>query len=248
MAVGASDQSIRQRAVACTKLFSKSSPLDPIMKSPKKSFLQNPAKAPAGIPRAVNKIQKAILFAVLLAIPAAHASLYTYNWSETGSSYGNAHGTLTISDVGSQADSSASDFNFTGQDYGLTAFTGTGTSGGLSGKTIALPSPPDPPGTEVSEGLDVLNFNDTSRSSLQGAVISFSAGGNYGWEIVDNDGGSLYFMNDGSYNDSGHDSFTVTAVPEPGTWMSGALLVGVAGFTTCRSLWRKRRLSHAEFQ
>jgi uncharacterized protein DUF642 len=40
----------------------------------------------------------------------------------------------------------------------------------------------------------------------------------------------------------------IPPTPEPGTWMSGALLVGVAGFTTCRSLWRKRSSNRAEFQ
>ena len=70
----------------------------------------------------MNKTQQTFLLITLAAIPAAHAGSITYDWSVTGSSYGNAAGTLTISTTAPLPESSTHLFpNGTGgYDYSIT--------------------------------------------------------------------------------------------------------------------------------
>jgi MYXO-CTERM domain-containing protein len=142
----------------------------------------------------------------------------TFYWSETGSSYGDANGVLTVTDTGYFNDT---DFLFT-----VDSFTGNFTSGTDSG--------------------DSITFNDTG--SLNGSSNSSLTPGNFLGEDdiqILIDGNSAYIngidsattIHSGT-SDGGSDVFTISTTapaPEPGTLALGAL-GGLA-------LWRFRKRS-----
>lgn len=176
----------------------------------------------------MNKTQKAILLILLTAAPAARASnVITYDWTETGSTFGNGSGTLTMSGVDYGSDLYPPAY----YDYAVTAMTGT-----LDGTTITGLNTP------VTSSLDHLVFSTSSSptpAGFFGAVLHFDAGG-VEFGISGYNEGSDYTMTEaGTGSDTGGDLFSITAVPtpEPAT----TALAGLAGLAFAIRRWRATR-------
>ena len=146
-----------------------------------------------------------------LAVTTTRASTVTLDWSETGSSFGNGSGTLTIdatSDVG--MDSDADIFALTGWDYTIRDFTGS--IGSYSGLALY--------GTSTFVNLSSATV---SGSSLLGVFSLLTDANGDGLEIYGGTGSfppaasSPYVFADfGTSADGGHDTFTLAIpVPEP---------------------------------
>ena len=176
----------------------------------------------------MNKTQQTFLLITLAAIPAAHAGSITYDWSVTGSSYGNAAGTLTISTTAPLPESSTHLFpNGTGgYDYSITALTGTGTSGQLNGTSLAL-----------VYAEDAVNFSTSTDPTLPETVATFEFSAGSHDYFLNHEYGSLTKYNlyeVGVGNDAGPDTFSLSlpvAAPEPGQMLSGMVLAGMGGLS-----------------
>ncbi len=171
---------------------------------------------------------RAVVGGLLLtgAVFRADGSSTTYPWSETGSSFGDASGTVTIPDTTAVLDSDYEEFSNTGYDFFLASgadLEGAFTSGPLSGDTIT--------GTAAPQ---IFNFPDSplvlaSATQPMGIYLTFLAGGNE-YTIYYGGAPSTFSINEnfGSFDsDTGGDLFTLNPVPEPGT-MALAAIGGLA--------------------
>jgi len=95
-----------------------------------------------------------------------------------------------------------------------------------------------PTGTYAPDGRTISPLSTPSSFDAAGTV-GFSALNN----MSPNGDWTLYFADvsgGGGVSQIGGWSLGFDVVPEPGTWLSGALLLGLAGVGLGRSLWRKR--------
>jgi hypothetical protein len=105
----------------------------------------------------------------LTAAVSAQAGTTTYNWTETGSSFGSGSGTLTVdttSDQGLDGVDSSASFNGSGYDFTIVSATGL-----FNGEPISVPS-----GNVYFFGtFGAINFstNTAPSTAVQSQVLNF---------------------------------------------------------------------------
>jgi hypothetical protein len=155
-------------------------------------------------------VSRIMLGMFLLTAGAAQATTETFDWTETGSSFGNAAGTITFNTPGS--------FLYIAYVFSVQSFSGQFTSGPNNGDSLVLDvtqqnalffSGAEPKGDE-SLG-DQIYFLDDGTSYLMSS-------GSIGSPVT-------HITRDNITGDGGTDIFSVTAqpTPEPGTLGLGAL-------------------------
>lgn len=181
----------------------------------------------------MNLKQKTLVAAMLGALPAAHAD-FQYNWTESGSLFGNGSGTLTVDPTTTGLDSDPSfgyNLSNSGWDYTVTSISGT-----LDGQPVSTPVP---------FALNYFNLSTaTGLGTVLGAEIEFSAGGNI-YILIDSPSYAIV-DSETEGSDGGGDAINITpvepaAAPEPAQVVSGLVLTGLGGVSLLARRMRSRK-------
>jgi hypothetical protein len=165
------------------------------------------------------KLNHALTLALTLTAAAAQAQSVTYDWAFTGSSFGDASGTVTFS---GPIDSDTNTFAFSGYGYDYIPTAMTGTING-SDPFLSFNSAKFNFANATAPAADPLSqlYNYNFKFNVADGVISFFNVYNLGINngAVAGTGTGKYTPNSGSDSyDAGNDTFTLSIpVPEPTT-------------------------------
>jgi hypothetical protein len=174
----------------------------------------------------MNKMQKVTLVALLASLPALPtAYAQTFDWTETGSPYGDGAGTLTL----------GVEYPYDGYlTYNLSDFTGYFGSSSPSA---------DVGGSPITSYSDAgLYFSSSAApGNLARVGIEFESGQSFNIQQPLGPYTSVYVIGPSGY-DAGGDTFALDSVPEP---PANLCLIAAAGLFVGWRRWRSVRAARA---